>query len=428
MRQKLAGILAWWLTLTFFSAHSHAELGARLEATFAEPGPFWTGQRIIVNLDLLSDGFQFSDQRFEIPALRHGLALPPQSATLNFTRRIDGATWQGLRYELSVFALQPGALELPSFPVRFKVAAGYGTQPQAFSFATPELSALINQPPGMPAGTPVITSTRFELKIDREPDQTRFTVGNALTLHLTRRAVGVPGAAFPAIPMESTEGISIHIAAPEIRDRTDRGALDGFRLDRITLQLERPGRFTLPGYTAHWFDPVAQVLHTERQSDFSFEVSPGPDAVGSAPVPPLTRRVNQPFVTILLLSGIAALGWRLLGPGVRRAWRDRQARRAASEAGRYRAVLAACQRNDARGADLSLLRWIRIAEPAYPCASDYAARHSVRLAEAVATLQSALRSPGTPWQGSELSTALGALRRRRQSRQESPALPALNPH
>lgn len=102
----------------------------------------WVGQRVLVHLDLMSNGFSFSNQRFDLPQISGGILIQTDSSTLKLTEQIDGESWQILRYDLSFFGQRDGVVDIPSFGVHFSASAGFGPAVASHSFTLDHTSLI----------------------------------------------------------------------------------------------------------------------------------------------------------------------------------------------------------------------------------------------------------------------------------------------
>ncbi|NJN47633.1 MAG: protein BatD, partial [Candidatus Competibacteraceae bacterium] len=327
-------------------------LEARADFRVSGEGSFWVGQRIVVEIDLLSTGFSFSNQQFDLPDLPGVVLMPPDNATLNLSESIDGETWQGLRYQLSLFVLEPGAIQLPPFTVSFSVAVGYGSEPESFQFTSKPLSIEVKLPPNAEGLAGLVTTSRFELKIDWQPQPTSLKVGDALTLTVQRRAANVPGAAIPPFEHATVDGLTAYPTEPEINDSTARGDLTGERIDKVTYVLQKAGDYQVPGNTLHWFDPKTETLHSQDIAPLEFTVAPNPDAKLSPNQTTALETASRTgfhwawLIAVTLLLVVVMGGYWYLAPRLRVCWQARQAALADSEAGCFKALLDACQGGD----------------------------------------------------------------------------------
>lgn len=419
----------WWILLLLLLAvpSSAKALEAQMRVALAGEEPYWVGQRIGVTVDLLSTGFSFSQQRFDLPQLPGVVLLPPSSAGQTLTETIDGETWQGLRYRLSLLVLGPGELQIPPFTVSFMVAAGFGSEPESFSLDSEPLQVVVQQPPGTDKLGGLLTTPELQVESQWQPEPTDLKVGDALTLTLRRVAVDIPGAAIPPLELQIPAGLEAYPEPPEINDRTDRGDLIGERTERISVVMQTPGDYQLPGVTLPWFDPSSETLHQEEIPALSFSVAPDPNAPAPPTEDPVPDRRSGWWIFAVAVAAVLALAiWWLLPRG-RALWRDVQTRRRNSEAGRFRALLATCRNGDPRATDRALLAWMAALDGAPVSPTALAARHP-ELVAPVADLQAALSGASAHWSEHGLADALQHYRRQRErvQRHREP-LPPLNP-
>ena len=334
MRPLPPGLYALLLFLVPVQASA---LEARMRVSLEGEAPYWVGQRIAVSVDILSTGFSFSQQRFDLPEVPGVILLRPGSAGQNLVETIDGESWQGLRYRLSLLVLSPGEVEIPPFTVSFQVAAGYGSEPESFSFDSEPLMLTVRQPPGTEGLEGLLTTPELRVEGQWEPGSEALQVGDALSLTLRRVAEDVPGAAIPPLELQLPAGLQAYPESPEITDRSNRGSLTGERVERISVILQAPGDYQLPAMGFPWFDPDNETLHEAEIPALEFSVAPDPDAPADGdsgtPTPMETRRSRQALAVAALVLVLLAVGswWGL--PRVTALWRERRSRWRASEAG-----------------------------------------------------------------------------------------------
>lgn len=279
---RLRAVLATALLLLPAAAvRAQAQEGAEIRFVAAKERPAWVGERIDLHLELWTRDLSFSGQAFTLPEVQGGYLLQPDSTTLKMTERRGRETWQGLRYIFNLYPQRPGGVSVPSFGVRFSTSAGYGTEPRAWSFTTPELKVDAVLPPGAQPGTLLVTTTDFSLDARWEPESEKrgrieLEVGDALVLSVERVARGVPAMVFAPLPDLAIDGLGVYPDTPVVDDRVSRGDLTGTRRDRVTVVCERPGTFRLPALEFQWWDPRQQQLNREAVPALTVEVAPNP--------------------------------------------------------------------------------------------------------------------------------------------------------
>lgn len=434
MRPSTAASRRWlWpaAALACLLAGQARALEAQLRAQLQPADQAWVGQQLILRIDLLSDGLSFAGQRFRIPDLPGALLLEDAATTVKLSERVAGETWQVLSYHFPVFPQRPGRLRIPPITVEFRVSAGYGSQSQAFSLRSNALDIAVRSPPGVADPRGLVTTPDFELQVTVIPDATDLQVGDAVTRRIERRAEGVSAMAFRPLTVADVPGVAVYAGTPELRDRKDRGRLQGTRIETTTYVLQKAGTVSLPGLDLQWWDPQAQRMHTETIPGLSIRVAPNPTlaprATGAHAL--LDRLKAHPGLSLAAALAMAACTWglyRSLPALGRRLRRFREARRD-SERHRFRLLLRACAGNRPLAAYNAYLAWLDSTRP-----GDAAVQEHQTLSRELLTLQQALIGRRPDWRGAGLSRTLRNLRRQ-QGRERifraghRRALPTLNP-
>ena len=289
MNKPLALIACLLLSLAGAPAALADESQAEIRF-FAEPvETLWVGEQATLNLELWSDGFSFRGQTFALPEVKGAFLMQPDATTVKLSERRGGATWQGLRYPLLLFAQREGRLVVPPFDVSFEVSAGFGQPVSKFQFRTPPLNVEARLPPGVRPGELLVTSSAVDFESSWTPqpagdEPLQLKVGDALSLRVDRSAERVPGMVFPPLPVFEVEGLAAYPDKPRVADRVDRGALVGTRSDSITYVCEREGRYEIPAIRFQWWDPQREVLSEQLIEAVTVEVVPNP-AFGAGPAP-----------------------------------------------------------------------------------------------------------------------------------------------
>ncbi len=433
----LAMCLLAFSLLPYSNAHA---VDGRVRASLGDNNQIWVGQRVLLNVDLLTTGFSFSEQRFTLPEISGALLLESGGTTIKLTERLDGETWQILRYEFSLFPQRTGNLEVPPISVSFTTSEGFGKEPTVFESQTNPLQLEIATPPGVSPTEHIITTSDFNLQVSVDPSATEFTVGDALTRQVMRQAVDISGMAFPPLPTPRIDGVASYPKEPDVSDRSERGELIGTRTESTTFVLQQSGPVTIPGATLTWWDPTQQTLHTETIPELNLEVAPNA-ALQPTAVPASQQAwqfINQyPRVLVgalSVISGFIFLCWRF-GRQWREQWRAWRIRKRKVEKALYQLLIKACKRNDPKNAFKAFVEWrTALTNMAQQQGALSTFKTNLRADETLSgewvTLQQALVQSDATWSGIPLSLALNNFRTMTlasfQSIQQN-ALPPLNP-
>lgn len=426
------------LLLLLLRAGDLAALGGEVRFFPATEEPVWVGQELELYLELWSNGFSFSDQRFVLPEVRGAFLLQPDASTVKMSENRRGETWQGLRYTLLLYPQRAGRLEVPAFEVSFSSRAVFGSQPEAFRYKTPELEIQTRLPPGADNEGLLVSTDDFTLNFGWQPQAgaegpLQLEVGDALTLEVWRSAQAVPGMVFAPLPVFDIPGLAVYADPPEVSDSVNRGLLNGSRLDRVTFVCEQEGRYSIPEIKFQWWDPGSESLSEKILPGLELEVLPS-SAWGSGSASEVRGDSNLVvwIVSLATLFLLAAYPGRWLAGKMVSAWRRWNARRRAGKPWAFRQVISACRKGRAMQAYQAITLWLG------RCEGDcrgmtllQLARHSGNrslLLEA-GELQACIANGSTEsWDGRELARQLGRERRkmRRSSLQPEPLAP-LNP-
>lgn len=400
----VAGLLASMLLP--LAAAQAAE--AMVRAAIKPAETYWTGQQLTLQVDLLSDGLSFADQRFRIPPIEGAMVLESSVATIKLNERVRGGSWQVLRYEFPLFPQRPGPVAIAPIEVAFAVSQGYGSEPEAFELTTDAISFEVTQPPSVAADQAVVTSASASVSVNQTPAQGPFRVGDAVTRIVRREVAGVSAMFLAPVPKVALDGVTRYDKAPLVTDRSDRGALLGIREDRTTYVFEQSGLVTLPGFSQPWWDPqrerLSQLYVPSVTIDVAAMASPSPGA-GQVPVP-------WWLVGLALVAATAV------------AWLTRRRRKRPIESGHesalFSTLLAACDSHNAKAAYNAYMAW----RPA--------AMHGTAPASLLRALRDAQQALvfDHKWHGGALKAQLIAVRARTKPRAGEAAstrLQALNP-
>jgi hypothetical protein len=395
----------------------------RVRLSFDGGQPLWVGQKVELNLDLMTTGFSFSDQHFQLPEPGGALLLQTDSSTIKATEQIDGVTWQILRYPVLLYAQRAGEISVPAFEVTFSAAEGYGSEPEAFRFSTGPLSLEARLPPGVDSADGLVVTTDFTLEVDWQPALAQGTakVGDAFTRIVTRRARDISGMVFSPLPLPRIEGLAVYPREPVVQDRSNRGELTGERVESVTFVCEQPGRYTLPAHVVSWWDPQKQQLIERPIPEVVLEVAANP-ALPSADEAELSQRTSVSvtqwqlsgwwIAAALLVLAVAAVLIRRFYQPLAARWRMWM-RRAESERTLFNRVVMSCWGDDPVAVYNALMRWLDdYRDGSAPVTlSALLTRHPDAVLERELTLlQQAMLTARSDWSGRALIVALSRWR------------------
>ncbi len=432
-RNFLKIILLTSLLLPVSVVAADEEVKADVAISIQQDQDIWAGQQVTLNLDLKTTGFSFSDSHFNLPEVPGAFLMQTDTTTIKFTEKIDGQTWQIIRYPLALYPQKAGQLEIPPIAVRFSTSAGFGSTEKAFEFQTKALVLTINSPPGVKDGDLVITTPSFELDYQWQPESGTAQTGDAFTLTVKRRASDISAMLLPPLPVFRVEGLAAYPQAPEVNDKTNRGDLTGERTDTIIWVVEKPGTYDIPGIRFQWWDPDSRELKQQIIPGLNLDILPSAADKVAADASDKTGQAGKEYLWLLVgvfTAFTAVFLWLRFGPK-----KPRQA--VDTEKSTFATLQKACRSNHIGQTHSALHAWIALSSPALspnsrsPTLGEFArACDDTQLSADFEQLQEALISSDSNWQGSELLNSLKRIRRRinkQKTVQSKTHLAPLNP-
>ena len=216
----------------------------------------------------------------------------------------------------------------------------------------------VRVPPSAEGTRDLASTSRFNATQQWEPRNVPPRVGDAIKRTIARQAADVPGMALAPIDYPELPGVGVYLDEPEEEDATDRGRLDGGRVESVTYVFERAGPVEIPDVTFSWWKVTADRLETLTLAGLELEVLHGPAAAAESPAESVSRasRSGTCLEAALLLAAVLLL-WRYAHTIVLR-WRAWQDRRHTSEPSYFKQARYSIGANDARSAPRDIMRWL----------------------------------------------------------------------
>lgn len=417
------------------SGHVFAAEGIVLR-TSVMPEEAWIGQRVILHVDALGENGWAQIKKigdFDVPG---AYLMRTESQGTRLQETIDGISYSGQRYELSLYPQRSGIIEVPTFPVEVTVKSwGVGAKETVHRARTPGATFACKVPPGAEAIRGLISTTSLTASQKWEPETDNPKVGDAVKRTITLQASDVSGMAFAPMQHPAIERLGIYPGEPIVEDASARGSLTGTRIETVTYVFERPGKIAIPGVVLSWWDVAALELKRVELPGLDLQVV-GTLAAETGAVTQAEHQQNKPLLWLTLVAtAIAAfLAVRYRGSVAARltAWRD--ARRK-TEAVYFRRLLRSIRSRNPNATLRDTMQWLdRINHQHSPARLDlFLARFgNLQVQEEAARLTQSCASGRKEWEPAAFSRGLSAARKRwrkaqLQSDAVARALPELNP-
>ncbi len=408
-------------------AHSQDSGAASPVTARVEPAEVWTGQRATLVIELRVQGRFDGDTAFSLPQVADTWIVGGDRPTVS-SETVGGVEWFVQRHELSVFSQADGALEIPTFPVRYGAIAPGAIEGVRTTGEVPAVSLQVKRPPGSADLGFLVTCEALEVAeswtpaLDASSDGERsagpIAAGSALRRVVTQRAEQVAGMALAPVPPAAPDGVRVYPRGVEVDDDTQRGAFTGARAETLDYLFQRAGTYELPALRFSWWDPVAERIESTTLPAVTVDVTPAPVVASAEGADDEGGSRGAWIVAIASALALAGATWFAWEHRARlAAWRTRVAGALGLPERRARRRLErACRANDPREAYAA---WNALAR----APRNDAERGAVR------DLERALYADDTPtaWNGRALLDALRVRSSRgRATHARATRLPRLN--
>lgn len=265
------------LMLVFMlSSLANAEVLVRAELSASE---FWIGQRVILKIEVLGDQGWSTVSRMGAIDVQGAYILQKESQGTRLNETIDGKSYSGQSYELSVFPQVEGEIVIP--PVSLEVVTrtwGEDSSEKITRIKTPVASFVSKIPPGAEDIAGLVTTSNFKATQSWKPDTQDFSVGDALERSIILQADDISGMAFTPLMHKELAGVGIYPSEPEVEDTINRGVMKGKRTESVTYVFEHVGKVEIPDIVLNWWDFNNNELKQITLGGRRFEIVAGAES------------------------------------------------------------------------------------------------------------------------------------------------------
>ena len=423
-------LLTWLLCCSAVFPAAADDLLVRSEVL---PEEAWIGQRVILQIDVLAPDAWAKVSRFGNIELSGAYVLPPKGEGMRLQQTVDGTSYTGQRYEISIYPQRSGSFELQMEPLEIEVRTFGADAPSASRKASlPPVDFVSRVPPGAEGMRGLVSTTRLTAKQEWDPQPGEMEVGDAIKRTIMLRADGISGMAFEPLSQEPIEGLAVYPAQPRVDDRVERGTIEGSRIETFTYVAERAGSYTLPAIVLAWWDIGRESLERIELPGATFEVarSSQATATGTAASLPVAWIAVATLVILVLLALF------LLRQSIANWWQKRLAARKHTEHYLFRLLEKSVRDGDSKTIFRNLMRWLdSIEQSGRPARLEPFVTRYCEPSGRLLILQlqkAAMHDENSSPERKPLLRALGSARKRRKKEkaevaQASVTLPLLNP-
>lgn len=381
------------------------------------------GQPVRLDVEVLFPGEMVHPPRVGIPEAPGAQILRFETQATTMRERIGDQDYVGQSFEFVLFPRRGGEIAVPAPSVTFLDRGGEATG----SAKGEPMRIAITVPPGIDPSGPVLAAdgVRVEQSWSPDPRTARLKPGSALVRLIRRQADGVPALGMAEFKFAAPEGVRVYADPPVVEDRSNRGAVEGHRTDKVTYVFEKAGAYDLPALVQPWWSLSGKQARTETLPGVTVTVAAAAAGRSEArmgwTLSPLWLAAG--FVLAALALGLILLRARLTG-----LWQRAEQRHRSSEAAARRELARTAKAGDASATYRALIQWLQ----RLPGDQQVQARSTGELGSAIVLLERSLFGAGQTWDreaGARLAGAAIAFRKESDAsrRGSGNALPPLNP-
>ncbi|MBA8820041.1 hypothetical protein BRY73_20985 [Ochrobactrum sp. P6BS-III] len=272
-----------------------------IRAKIEETGTIVPGQQVHLVLNVLAPGFFTSPPQFPLFALPHALVTLPDERSQNVTDTINGVQFSGIQKRYSIIPQVSGSYSIPAIEISFDYLEDGNRKHTTATSAPMSFSVDAAQQDGQPefaAGSLELTQS-----FDRPPD--KLQTGDALVRTLTITATDTVAITIPPVNVGTSQGLDQYVKPATVADNVPAGRQTASRrVETIVYTASKPGTFTLPAVSYHWFDVQSQQVQIATLPVTTVTVAPN-TAKSATPVEPADK--NMPSRQVLWILALAVL-------------------------------------------------------------------------------------------------------------------------
>lgn len=294
-----------------------------------EPDHGYVGQQLVYTVRLYYD-VNLSGSLDE-PQLA-GVDVHKLGKSSNYDAERGGRQYHVLERRYALIPQHAGTLELP--PLQFQGTADDPSNPMdpgnffgqnglfgggtSVSAASPAVTLHVQPPPSNWGSSTWLPARQLTLTLDGLPASGDLHVGQALNLHMSVQANGLPADVLPEPSLPTLNGATVYPDRPVDSTSDDGKWLHGKRERGFAVVPQQAGTLTIPATTLKWFNVQSGQVETASIPARSFTVlsaaggsgGAAPAAAASAPLPAPASTVSTAPVAVTAPSHGQVTWWR----------------------------------------------------------------------------------------------------------------------
>ena len=332
-----------------------------------EKGHRFVSEEVVLKVDLKTTAFSISNAKIGLENAKDYIVVVPESAASLETVEINDTQWQIVHYEYKLYPLHAGKITIAPIDISFKASMGYGQPDSNFTFQSDALILDVNAPQGVGKEDFVLSTPSYRLESNISPklsetNATKIKIGDAIEIRITQEAKNIPDILLEPVRFPENPHLKIYQEEPILKMKEVGIETIVTRLDSFTFVAVREGNASIPSQKFIWWNPIEQVLHTEKTEALHLVILPNPKQAAAEPLNSKEESykswvfaLSSAFIFIILLYKMYPYAKR---------WREqKKLAYQQSEEGRFKRLMDTCNSNKTAQLYHDFYDWLEVADP-----------------------------------------------------------------
>ncbi|GAL33476.1 BatD [Vibrio maritimus] len=222
------------------------------------------GEQVRVIIDLQTSTWFTKGTEIKRFAVNNAIVLMEQANVVNSSTRIDGKTYSSQRWEVPIYPLSSGVIDIPPISVLVSVK---GKQEDIFGKVTTQPIQLTTHLASENMSSNVVWVVADEARLTEKTSQVsdndidnELFVGDSVTKTVSLHGTGTSAMLMPNImePLVWPESTRVYVSQPKRADNQARGVSSATYEQEVTLIMQQPGIVVFPEIKVLWWNSDTQ--------------------------------------------------------------------------------------------------------------------------------------------------------------------------
>ena len=189
----------------------------------------------------------------EIPG---AIAILPEERAENITQTIDGETWSGISRTYLIYPQEEKEYKLPNANVEMIYSLGGIEKSPKTNVPLPQYEFRAIIPDEAKNMDSFLATTQFKIRQKFDRKLSNLKMGDSFSRTITVEVKNTMAMFIPPIEFDSLDGITIYHEPAEVKNKSENraGFTGGYRVDKVSYFIQKPGDYELPEIEIKWWD------------------------------------------------------------------------------------------------------------------------------------------------------------------------------